>query len=171
MWFLLLTSKISNCSDFFSWRVMFYLAGMFRTSSSGGIISSNPDRTAPRRRGEELGYTGILQQRAGSRNIQLFRSQRLSGTLISSRSGGPGVFCLCSGQTWRNWSPEEEQTYVKFVVSQDFSARAPVLSPSPLMLMTGHSELLTSLSGWGQDIISCSLEKSHFVSKGNHMPD
>ena len=146
MWFLLLISKISNCSDFFSWRVMFYLAGMFRTSSSGGIISSNPDRTAPRRRGEELGYTGILQQRAGSRNIQLFRSQRLSGTLISSRSGGPGVFCLCSGQTWRNRSPEEEQTYVKFVVSQDFSTRAPVLSPSPLMLMTGHGELLTSLS-------------------------
>ena len=52
--------------------------------------------------GEELGYSGILQQRAGSQNIKLFRSHRLSGTLISSRSGGPGVFCLCSGQTWRN---------------------------------------------------------------------
>ena len=51
------------------------------------------------------------------------------------------------------------------------AAPAHALPPSPSVLMSGHDGLLTSLSGRGQDIISCSLEKSHFVSKGNNMPD
>ena len=49
---------------------MFYSAGIFRTSSPGGSISSNPERTAPRRRSGEPGYIGVLQQRAGSLNIK-----------------------------------------------------------------------------------------------------
>ena len=42
---------------------MFYSVGSFRTSS-------NPERTALRRQGEEPGYTEVLQQRAGSLNIK-----------------------------------------------------------------------------------------------------
>ena len=49
---------------------MFYLVEIFRTSSPGGSISSNPERTAPRRRGDEPGYIKVLQQRAGSLNIK-----------------------------------------------------------------------------------------------------
>ena len=37
-------------------KVMFYLVGIFRASGSGDSISSNSERTAPRRRGEEPGY-------------------------------------------------------------------------------------------------------------------
>ena len=49
---------------------MLYSVGIFRTSSLGYSISSNPDKTAPRKRGEEPGYIEILQQRAGSLNIK-----------------------------------------------------------------------------------------------------
>ena len=49
---------------------MFYLVGIFRTSSPESSISSNPERTAPRKQGGEPGYIGVLQQRAGSRNIK-----------------------------------------------------------------------------------------------------
>ena len=48
-------------------RVMFYLVEIFRTSSLRGSISSNPERTVPRR---EPGYIGVLQQRAGSLNVK-----------------------------------------------------------------------------------------------------
>ena len=51
-------------------RVMFNLVGTFGTSSSGGSISSNSERTAPRKGGEEPGYTEVLQQRASSLNIK-----------------------------------------------------------------------------------------------------
>ena len=44
--------------------------GIFRTSSPGDSISSNPKRIALRRQGEEPGYIEVLQQRAGSQNIQ-----------------------------------------------------------------------------------------------------
>ena len=49
---------------------MFYSVGIFRTSNLGDSISSDPERTAPRRRGEEPGYIEVLQQRAGSLNIK-----------------------------------------------------------------------------------------------------
>ena len=49
---------------------MFYSAGIFRTSSLGGSISSNPERTAPRRQGGKPGYIEVLQQRAGSPNVK-----------------------------------------------------------------------------------------------------
>ena len=45
---------------------MFYSVGIFRTSSPGDSISSNPQRTTPSRQGEEQGYLEVLQQRAGS---------------------------------------------------------------------------------------------------------
>lgn len=51
------------------------------------------------------------------------------------------------------------------------AAPAHALPPSPSVLMTGHDGSLTSLRGRGQDIISCNPEKSHFVPKGNNMPD
>ena len=47
---------------------MFYLAGIFRTSSPGDTISNNPERTS-RGRGEP-GYMEVLQQRAGSLNVK-----------------------------------------------------------------------------------------------------
>ena len=49
---------------------MFYSAEIFRTSSLGGNISSNPERTALRRRGGKPDNIGVLQQRTGSLNIR-----------------------------------------------------------------------------------------------------
>ena len=49
---------------------MFYSAGSFRTSSPGGNILSNPERTAPKSRGGEPGNTGVLQERAGGLSIK-----------------------------------------------------------------------------------------------------
>ena len=49
---------------------MFYSAGIFRTSSLGGSISSNPERTAPRKWGGQPGYIGVLQQRVDSLNVR-----------------------------------------------------------------------------------------------------
>ena len=49
---------------------MFYSVGIFSTSSLGGSISSNPERTALRRREEEPGCTEVLWQRAASLNIK-----------------------------------------------------------------------------------------------------
>ena len=49
---------------------MFYTAAIFRTSSLGGIIKGNPERTALRRQGEEPGYTEVLQQRANGLNVK-----------------------------------------------------------------------------------------------------
>ena len=40
-------------------RVTFYSVGIFRTSSPGDSISSNPERSAPRRLGEESGYIEV----------------------------------------------------------------------------------------------------------------
>ena len=54
-----------------SW-VVFYSAGIFRTSSLGGSTSSNPKRTAPRRRREEAGFREVLQQRLGSLNVKRY---------------------------------------------------------------------------------------------------
>ena len=51
-------------------RVILYLVGIFRTSSPGDSISSNSERTAPRRQEEDPGYIEFLKQRAGSLNIQ-----------------------------------------------------------------------------------------------------
>ena len=49
---------------------MLYLVGILRTSSPGDGISSNSERTAPRRQEEDPGYIEFLKQRAGSLNIQ-----------------------------------------------------------------------------------------------------
>ena len=49
---------------------MLYLVEIFRTSSQGGSISSNTERTALRRQGEEPGYIEVLQQKAGNLNIK-----------------------------------------------------------------------------------------------------
>ena len=43
---------------------MFYLTGIFRTSSLGDSISSNLERIIMKRQGEETGYMEVLQQRA-----------------------------------------------------------------------------------------------------------
>ena len=45
---------------------MFYSVENLGTSSPGDSVSSNPERTAPRRQGEEPGYTEVWQQRTGS---------------------------------------------------------------------------------------------------------
>ena len=41
---------------------MFYSVGIFSTPSPGGSISSDPERIAPRRWGEELGYTNVCNK-------------------------------------------------------------------------------------------------------------
>ena len=51
---------------------MFFSAGIFRTSGPGGSISSNPEKTALRRRGGKPGYIEVLQQKAGGREHQKF---------------------------------------------------------------------------------------------------
>ena len=50
-------------------RVIFYLRGIFRISSPGSSISSNPGRTALRRWWGEIGYLEVLQQRADGQRI------------------------------------------------------------------------------------------------------
>ena len=52
-------------------RAIFYLLDIFRTSSLGDSISSNPEKTTPRRWEEEPGYIEVLQQMAGSLNIKI----------------------------------------------------------------------------------------------------
>ena len=52
-------------------RAIFYLLDIFRTSSLGDSISSNPEKTAPRRWEEEPGYIEVLEQMAGSLNIKI----------------------------------------------------------------------------------------------------
>ena len=49
---------------------MFYSVGILRTSSLGGSISNDTERTALRRQGDDPGHTEVLQQRAGSQNIK-----------------------------------------------------------------------------------------------------
>ena len=44
---------------------MFYLADKTEDLSLGGSILSNPEKTALRRPGWKLRYTGVFQQRAG----------------------------------------------------------------------------------------------------------
>ena len=58
---------------------MFHLAGIFWTSSLEGSISSNLERIASRRQGEEPGYTEVLHQRADSLNVKrlLLKKTRL----------------------------------------------------------------------------------------------
>ena len=64
-------------------RVMFYLVKTFRTSSLGGNISSNPERTIPRRWGGGVGARlhRSLQEGAGRQNIKrllLFKKNQIS---------------------------------------------------------------------------------------------
>ena len=49
---------------------MLYSVRIFKTSSPGDKISSDPERIAPRREGEEPGYIEVLQQRAGKSDHQ-----------------------------------------------------------------------------------------------------
>ena len=51
-------------------KVTLYVVETFMTSSLGGSVSSNPERTAVRRRGEKSGYVEVLQQRSGNLNIK-----------------------------------------------------------------------------------------------------
>ena len=46
------------------------MVGTFRTSSPADSISSNPDRTALRKQGEDPCYMEVLRQRADSLNIK-----------------------------------------------------------------------------------------------------
>ena len=60
---------------------MFYSVEIFKASSPGDSISSNPERTAPRKWGEEPGNIEVLQQRACSLNIK--RLLLIEGSQIS----------------------------------------------------------------------------------------
>ena len=50
------------------------MAGIFRTLSLGGSLSSDLQRTAPRRLGEESGYIEVLRKRLSSLNIKILLS-------------------------------------------------------------------------------------------------
>ena len=58
---------------------MFYLVGVFRTSSPGDSILSNPEKTALRMLEEEPACREILPQRAGSLNIKRLLLRWLDG--------------------------------------------------------------------------------------------
>ena len=51
-------------------RVLFNLVGIWGTSNPGDSISSDTEKTAPRRKGKDPGYIDVLQQRADSLNIK-----------------------------------------------------------------------------------------------------
>ena len=73
---------------------MFYLVGIFRTSSPGDSISKDSERTTLRRRGEKPGYIEVLQQRAGSLNIK--RLLLINGNLISQVKEFSVFLCIGS---------------------------------------------------------------------------
>ena len=60
-------------------RVMFYLVGVFRTSSPGDSILSNPEKTALRMLEEKPACREILPQRTGSLNIERLLLRWLGG--------------------------------------------------------------------------------------------
>ena len=70
---------------------MFSSAGIFRTSSPGDTTSSDPERTALRR-GEEPGYTEVLQQRTGCLNIRRLLS--VKGNSISQVTAFRAFLCV-----------------------------------------------------------------------------
>ena len=51
-------------------RIKFYFVGIFGIEISGDSISSNPERTASRRKREDPSYIEVLQQRTNSLNIR-----------------------------------------------------------------------------------------------------
>ena len=63
---------------------MFYLVEIFQDLSPGGSISSNHDRTAPRRQGENVGNIEVLQQSKGRLNFQIL-------LLIKGHQVSPGI--------------------------------------------------------------------------------
>ena len=67
-----LDNPVSTLKIFTTWKfsIIFYLVRILGTSSPVDSISSNPERTAIRRRGEESGYIEISPQRASSLNIK-----------------------------------------------------------------------------------------------------
>ena len=64
-------------------RAMFYSENILRASSLGVSISSNLEKTAPRKWGGEPGYIGVLQQRTGSRNKSTVNKRKLDNSLKS----------------------------------------------------------------------------------------
>ena len=75
---------------------MFYSMRTFRTSSPGDSISSEPERSALRRQGEEPGYTDVLEQGAGGLNIKrllLIKENQIS-------QGKEFSTFLCGGRVW-----------------------------------------------------------------------
>ena len=83
-------------------RVVFYLVGIFKTSSMRDSISSNVARTLRRRRGEEPGYIEGLQQRAGSLNIK--RVLQIKENQTSQVKEFSTFLCMgrCKSRGWLN---------------------------------------------------------------------
>ena len=73
-------------------RVVFILVGIFKTLSLGYSMSSDPERTAPRRWGDEPGCMEVLQQRAGSFNIK--RLLLIKENQISQVKGFSAFLCM-----------------------------------------------------------------------------
>ena len=92
--------------------------GIFSTLSRGDSLSSDPEKTAPRRRGEEPGCIEVLQQRAGSLNVkivlltkekQISQVKEFAAFLRMGRCVFFGfVFLInlfdCTGSYWGMWT-------------------------------------------------------------------
>ena len=99
---------------------MFYSVGIFRTSSLGGSISSNPERTALRRREEEPGCTEVLRQRAASLNIKrllIIKENQISQVKEFSTFLCMGMASLIA-QLVKN-PPAMQETQVQFLDWED----------------------------------------------------
>ena len=58
---------------------MLYLAGIFRTSSLGGSISQNPEKTVPRRQGTTTDYTDVYSKWQVVPNLKRLKENQMSG--------------------------------------------------------------------------------------------
>ena len=110
-----LNVRLSSCTSFLADHLLFYphvhlinihnmkvenyilFGGIFRTSSPGDSISSEPERTAPRRQGmlgEESGYVEVLQQRSGSLNFKSFCFLQIKENQISQVKEFSAFLCM-----------------------------------------------------------------------------
>ena len=91
--------------------------GIITTSSPGDGISSNLERTAPGRRGEEPGYVEVLQQRTGSLNIKrlLMKENQVFQRLLVAQhkeqiSQDKGILSTFAGSSKKQESSRKRST-------------------------------------------------------------
>ena len=132
---------------------MFYSVKIFRTSSPRDSISSNPEKTASRRWGDEPGYIEVLQQRAGSLNIkrlliikenQIFQAKEFRTFVCMGRCKS-----LDSLRSFLWYAPRllGPVSYIFHILS---SSESPLESGYYLMATTWFFSFLGALKGWNR---------------------